>query len=253
MKSQKLVRVEVDGEITHIILDSAAKHNCLTPVMTIQLHEAFENIDTRVVVLSAEGVAFSAGSDPDYIREILANTEHQNITDSARFQDLMRNVAHCSQPVITLVHGNVFGSLLGVVAASDFVIATEDAAFSFAQVKMGLIPGNIAPYVFQRTGFAKARRLFLTGEVFDADSAEILGLVDYVCKSKKEADKTVKWLVAELLRGSPHAQSEIKRLTRRAARGESQNLPEITATVRASEQAQEGMRAFLEKRKPDWK
>jgi methylglutaconyl-CoA hydratase len=195
-----------------------------------------------VVVLAGEGESFCAGADVDWQRSAVDLSLDENVEDAMRLYRMCETIDRCPAPVVARVQGYALGGGSGLVACADIAIAARDAKFGFSEVKLGIVPAVISPFVLPKIG-AHARRYFLTGERFDADTAHRIGLVHEVAD---DLDGAVDRVVAELLTSGPNAVREAKRLIRERPTGE--ETARIAAGLRASEEGQEGLRAFLEKR-----
>ncbi|CCG06790.1 enoyl-CoA hydratase-related protein [Pararhodospirillum photometricum] len=211
---------------------------------------------TRVIVLAGAGPAFCAGADLTWMQRMAAYSPEENVADALALARLMRTLDRCPRPTVALVHGPVFGGGVGLVAACDIALAREDALFSLSEVRLGLVPGAISPYVARAIGLRACRRLFLTGERFDASRALALGLVSAVVP---DLDSAAADLIAALLQGSPEAQAASKALlhTLEGRRpGDDALMLETAqriADARASTDGREGVSAFLAKRPPAWR
>ncbi len=219
------------------------------------LVELREDEDVRVVVLTGAGKAFSAGADLNFMRKVATADRDQNERDALRMGGLFHRLAGFEKPVVARVNGPALGGGVGLVVSCDIVVAAASAFFAFSEVRLGLVPAVISPFCVRRLGPATARRLFLTGERFDAREAWRLGLVDLVVEDS-ELDAGVGRVTDMLRAGGPAALAEAKKLVDVVSNREPQDALAYTASciarLRASEEAQEGMRAFLEKRKPTW-
>jgi methylglutaconyl-CoA hydratase len=255
------VLTELDGPIAIITLNRPDKHNAfddtLIADLTAQLKAADALPQARVVILSATGKSFSAGADLNWMKRMASYTEAENTTDAMALAHLMQTLQSMSKPTIARVQGAAYGGGVGLIACCDIAVGTHDAAFSLSEVRLGLIPAVISPYVIAAIGQRAARRYFLTGERFDAAEAYRLGLLSELMQSEDEMDEAIEQIVAAILASGPHAISEAKMLIDAVA-----NQPISTALiadtasriarVRISAEGQEGLRAFLEKRKPNW-
>jgi methylglutaconyl-CoA hydratase len=211
----------------------------------------------RVVVLAGNGKSFSAGADLGWMKRMAGYSEAQNLADSAALARLMRTLDRLPRPTIAAVHGNAFAGGVGLVACCDIAIAADGAQFALTEVKLGLIPSVISPYVVRAVGARWARRLFLTAERFDAREAQRLGLVHDVVPPDQLAN-AVEHMVFVLLEGGPAALAAAKDLTRLVvgAAIDDALIAETAARIaraRVSPEGQEGIAAFLEKRKPRWR
>ncbi len=220
-----------------------------------QLHEVFTRItaadDVRVVVLAGEGTVFCGGADINWMRASLDLTFEANVADAERMSDMFRAIDNCPKPVLGRVHGAALGGGAGLAAVCDIAIATEDAIFGFTEVKLGIIPAVISPFVIAKIGASHARALFITGERFDAHHAKAIGLVHEVVPPD-EIDAAVDRRLAELHSAAPTAMSAAKLLLRRVLDNSYEDSRSITtqaiARQRVSPEGQEGLRAFLERR-----
>ncbi len=209
----------------------------------------------RVVVLTGEGKAFCAGADLHWMRKVVTYTYEQNYEDSLNLANLMREIYDCPKPVVGRINGPAIGGGTGLVAVCDIPVAAETAVFSFSEVKIGLVPACISPYVLKRVGERYGREYFLTGERLTAGKALQCGLVNRVTTAD-ELDGVVDEIVGNLITSGPEALATCKRMVRMVG---DQDLDqagpataEMIARLRMSAQGQEGMSAFLERRKPKW-
>jgi methylglutaconyl-CoA hydratase len=199
-------------------------------------------------VLSGEGPSFCAGADVDWQRAAIDLSFEENVEDALHLFRMLEAVDSCPAPVVARIQGYALGGGSGLTACADVAVAAEDAVFGFSEVKLGIIPAVISPFVFARIGTSAARRLFLTGERFGSDVALRVGLVDEVAT---DLDGAVERVVDELLSSGPEAVRAAKRLVHeRPATGE--ELARLAARMRTSPEGQEGLRAFLDKRSPAW-
>jgi enoyl-CoA hydratase/carnithine racemase len=242
------LRVERDGHVLRITLARPQRRNAFDAALIAELTEAFADVgDTRAVVLAGEGESFCAGADVDWQRSAIDLSYDENVEDAMRLYRMCQTIDGCAAPVVARVQGYALGGGSGLVACADIAIAAPDAVFGFSEVKLGIIPAVVSPFVLPKIG-AHARRYFLTGERFGSDTALRIGLVHKVAE---DLDAAVEGVVAELLTSGPQAVREAKRLL--AARPVGQQTAEIAARLRAGEEGQEGLRAFLDKRKPGWR
>jgi methylglutaconyl-CoA hydratase len=241
------LRIEREGPVLHVTLAKPERRNAFDAELIRELHEAFSDVgDARVVVLAGEGLSFSAGADVDWQRSAIELSYDENVEDALRLYRMLEAIDTCPAPVVGRIQGYALGGGSGVAACLDVGIAFEDAVFGFSEVKLGIIPAVISPFVLPRIG-AAARRYFLTGERFDAPTALRIGLVSEVTN---DLDGAVERVVGELLTSGPEATREAKRLVRERPSGE--EAAQIAARLRAGEEGQEGLRAFLKRRKPSW-
>jgi methylglutaconyl-CoA hydratase len=241
------LRVERDDHVLSVTLARPERRNAFDAALIAELTEAFADVgDARAVVLAGEGESFCAGADVDWQRSSIDLSHDENVEDAMCLYRMCETVDGCAAPVVARVHGYALGGGSGLVACADIALAAPDAVFGFSEVKLGIIPAVISPFVLPKIG-AYARRYFLTGERFDAQTALHIGLVHEVAD---DLDAAVEQVVADLLTSGPNAVREAKRLV--AARPLGRQTAEIAARMRAGDEGQEGLRAFLEKRKPHW-
>lgn len=253
---------EIDKRGTaRITLTRAEVHNAFNEALIAELTAALDGIAqdprVRVVVLAAQGPSFSAGADLNWMRAMASYSRAENVEDARRLARLMRTLNSLPQPTVALVQGPAFGGGVGLVACCDVVIAVEEAKFCLSEVKLGLIPAVISPYVVATIGEAAARRYFLTAEAFSSWEAQRLGLVHEVV-DRGALESRGRQVVEALLQGGPSAQRAAKSLVFSVVgRSPDEALIEATAgsiaDLRASEEGREGVAAFLEKRRPNWR
>ncbi|HLX20012.1 MAG TPA: enoyl-CoA hydratase-related protein [Gaiellaceae bacterium] len=243
------LRVERDGAVLRITLARPDSRNAFDASLIGELAEAFVDVGrSRAVILAGDGPSFSAGADVDWMRSSVDLSFEENVADANALRRMLESIDACPAPVVARVQGHALGGGAGLVAAADIGIAGRDALFAFSEVKLGIIPAVISPFALAKVGPGAARRYFLTGERFDADTALRIGLVHEVAD---DLDGAVDRVVAELLSAGPQAARWAKRLLRERPDG-----PETARWIaerRASDEGQEGLRAFLEKRKPEWR
>jgi methylglutaconyl-CoA hydratase len=236
------LRIERDGPVLRVTLARPERRNAFDAALIAELTEAFADVgDARAVVLAGDGQSFCAGADVEWQRSAIDLTEEENVEDAMRLYRMCETIDHCPAPVVARVHGYALGGGSGLVACADIAVAAPDAIFGFSEVKLGIIPAVISPFVLPKIG-AHARRYFLTGERFDAQAALRIGLVHEV---SAELDEAVDRIVGELLTSRPQAVQEAKRLIRERPTGE--ETARIAARLRAGQEGQEGLRAFLER------
>ncbi|HEX2358549.1 MAG TPA: enoyl-CoA hydratase-related protein [Solirubrobacterales bacterium] len=242
------LRVEREGAILRVTLAKPERRNAFDAELIADLHEAFRDVgDARGVLLSGDGASFCAGADIEWQRSAIDLSFDENVDDAMRLFAMMQAIDGCPAPVVGRIQGYALGGGSGLAAAVDIAIASEDAVFGFSEVKLGIIPAVISPFVLPKIGEGAARRYFLTGERFDAQAALRIGLVSEVAD---DLDGAVDRVVGELLTSGPQAAREAKRLVRTRPQGE--ETAQWAARMRASDEGQEGLRAFLERRKADW-
>jgi methylglutaconyl-CoA hydratase len=253
------VQVSVTGSVATITLDRPEVHNAFDATMIASLTAAFRDVgardDLRAVVLCGAGASFCAGADLSWMRASLAWSRDENIADATKLADLFDAVNSCPLPVIARVQGAALGGGAGLVACCDLVIAVEGTRFGFTEVKLGLAPATIAPYIVAKIGASQARALFITGERFDAARARTIGLVHTVV-SAEQVDEAVDAALRHLRANGPGAMRAAKDLARRIDGMPPDEARRFTialiAYLRVGDEAQEGVHAFLAKRRAAW-
>jgi methylglutaconyl-CoA hydratase len=242
------LRIERDGPILRVTLAKPERRNAFDAELIGELREAFSDVgDARVVLLSGEGESFCAGADVEWQRSAIDLSYDDNVEDAMRLFAMMKAIDDCPAPIVARIQGYALGGGSGIAAAVDIGIAAEDAVFGFSEVKLGIVPAVISPFVLPKIEEGAARRYFLTGERFDAQTALRIGLVHEVAA---DLDGAVERVVGELLTSGPQAVREAKRLIRLRPQGE--ETAQLAARLRAGDEGQDGLRAFLERRKPGW-
>ncbi len=242
-------------------LNRPDKHNAINAQMMHELLEVFENLshneDVRVIVLRGTGRSFCAGADLAYMQQISAYDQDENMRDALMLASLFETIYTCPKPVIALLHGAVYGGANGLSAASDIVIADINTRFAFSEVKLGITPATISPYVIRRSGESAARDLMLTGRAFSAQEAKEYHLINHIVTTET-VDHALDTYIGNLLHAAPGAIAQCKQLirdissTKLATSEIKYDTAKRIARQRASEEGQEGLRAFLEKRNPNW-
>jgi methylglutaconyl-CoA hydratase len=253
------VRIERDGPVTTVWLARPEVRNAFGPRLIEELGAAITELGddpgTRVVVLRGEGASFSAGADINWMRETVDWSRQENVDDATRLALMLEAIRRCDKPIVCRVHGHAIGGALGLIATSDYVIAENDTVFAFSEVKLGLVPAVISPFVLRRIGLSHARALFVTGERFDVERASRMGLV-HVCAAEADLDSEVERVVDELLTAAPGAIAVAKHLASEVAYRDPREVlmhtAETIASKRTDPEGQEGLSAFLEKRRPSW-
>jgi methylglutaconyl-CoA hydratase len=242
------LRVEQDGPVLRVTLARPERRNSFDAALIAELTEALSDVgDARAVVLAGEGPSFCAGADVEWQRSSIDLSYDENVEDAMRLYRMLEAIDGCPAPVVCRVHGFALGGGSGLVACADIAVAAPDAIFGFSEVRLGIIPAIVSPFVLTKID-ASARRYFLTGERFSADTALRIGLVHEVAE---DPDAATQAAVDDLLAGGPDAVREAKRLVRERPVGI--ETAQIAAARRTSDEGQEGLRAFLEKREPSWR
>jgi methylglutaconyl-CoA hydratase len=249
------IRLVVSEGIARVTLARPEARNAFNAETIEQLHDVFARItaadDVRAVVLAGEGKVFCGGADIGWMRESLELSFDANVADAERMSDMFRTIDNCPKPVIGQIHGAALGGGAGLAAVCDIAIAADDAIFGFTEVKLGIIPAVISPFVLAKVGASHARALFLTGERFDARRAKHIGLVHEVVPAV-ELGAAVEHCLEELFTAGPAAVRAAKLLIRRVIDNDYDESRAITARAIAQQrigtEGQEGLRAFLERR-----
>jgi methylglutaconyl-CoA hydratase len=249
-----------DAHVATIWMNRPEVRNAFSEQSIAELTHAFRALgkerSVRAIVLAARGTAFSAGADLNWMKKMAAYSEEENRADALALAEMLHVIHTCSKPTLARVQGDSYGGGVGLVAACDMAIVTEDAGFCLSEVRLGLIPATISPYVIRAMGERAASRYFLTAERFDAREAARIGFVHEVVPPD-ELDAAVARMLHHLTAGGPHAQDEAKRLIRDVA-GEAVDEELLADTarriaeVRVSPEGREGIAAFLGKRKATW-
>ncbi|MEQ8183105.1 enoyl-CoA hydratase-related protein [Marinobacter salarius] len=249
------------GGVTEVVLNRPDKRNAFDDVIIQQLITALENVDaddnTKIVILRSEGKHFSAGADLGWMRRMADNSRQENLDDSRELARLMNVLNHLSKPVIGLVQGAAFGGAVGLAACCDIVLATDKASFCLSEVKLGLIPAVISPYVVRAIGERQARRYFLSAEVFTAKQAQEYGLVHIVCDDVEAMDARCNEMLQQLATNGPEAMKAAKDLVfavshKPISADVIDDTAQRIADIRVGAEGQEGLGAFLNKRKATW-
>jgi methylglutaconyl-CoA hydratase len=259
MPPYKTIGCDVEDRVARVTFNRPEVHNAFNDTMIHELSEVFddlnENDEVRVVVVSGAGKSFCAGADLNWMRRVREFTFEDNLRESLELADMLAKVYSSKKPTIARVNGAAIGGGTGLVAVCDIAVAAASAKFSFSEVKLGLIPACISPYVMQKCGHGRCREFFLTGERLTAEKALHAGLVNTVVPLA-ELDEAITRLVRQLLTSGPEAIRTCKTLLHNVAEMPLEQAKKYTAEViaqlRVSAEGQEGMNAFLEKRKPKW-
>jgi methylglutaconyl-CoA hydratase len=242
------LRIERNESVLRVTLARPERRNAFDAALIAELKDAFSDVgDARAVVLAGDGPSFCAGADVDWQRSAIDLTYEENVEDAMRLYAMLEAIDGCPAPVVARVQGYALGGGSGLVACCDVAVGGEDAVFGFSEVKLGIIPAVISPFVVPRIGVGAARRYFLTGERFDAQAALRIGLVHELAE---DLDAAVERVVGELLSSGPQAAREAKKLLRELPTGV--DTAHIAARLRTSPEGQDGLRAFLARRKPSW-
>ncbi len=256
------VQIDRQGGVARVTMQRPEVHNAFDDRLIAELTAALQALDrdpaVRAVVLTGAGSTFSAGADLNWMRAMAGASEADNLADSLRLATLMRTLNFLSKPTVARVNGSAYGGGVGLIACCDIAIGIDGAKFSLSEVKLGLVPAVISPYVIAAIGARQSRRLFLTAEVFDATEAERIGLLHqrFGCAQLDEGiDRALHWLG----KGGPVAQHEAKQLALRVAGTTPESAERLDrdnaaliARLRVSAEGQSGLNAFLDKQAPTW-
>ncbi len=257
-----MLTLSKNANVATLALNRPETHNAFDAELIQQLTSALEALDkdesVRAVIITGTGSTFSAGADLNWMRSMAKASESENLHDSLQLAKLMRTLNYLNKPTIARVNGAAYGGGVGLIACCDIAIGIEATKFSLSEVKLGLVPAVISPYVISAIGLRQARRLFLSAEIFDSALALRIGLL-HEAVPYAQLDETIEKTLHWLLKGGPAAQTEAKNLALRVS-GNSlanaekldQDNAELIAKLRVSTEGQEGLNAFLEKRAAHW-
>ncbi|MBT8485500.1 MAG: enoyl-CoA hydratase/isomerase family protein [Phycisphaerales bacterium] len=256
----EFVGQSVEEGVATIRIDRPEVHNAFNEVVIRELTDAFASAGaddaTRLVVLASGGPSFSAGADVNWMRRMIDYSVEENVADAATMAAMLDAIRCCPKPVIARVHGAAFGGGVGLTAACDIAIAVKTAIFALTEVKLGILPAVISPYVQEKIGPGALRRYALTAERFDATEARRLGLVSEVVETEAELDEKIAFLAKLVRKNGPEAVAACKEVLREIQPVDWSAATAATtrfiAARRVSEEGQEGLRAFLDKRAPSW-
>lgn len=253
------VIVNIEGRIAEVTLNRPEVHNAFNNELINDLYDVFERLsleeNVRVIILTGNGKSFCAGADLNWMKSVVSYSYEQNYEESLKLAKLMYLVFTHPKPVIARINGSAIGGGVGLMSVCDILIASEDAKFGLSEVKLGLVPAAISPFVMSRIGEAHARELFITGERITAEHASEIGLINK-CLPLDELDAAIDEKVKLILQNGPEAVRTVKEMIFKVTQVKFPEVQEYTArliaNLRLSPEAQEGMNAFLEKRKPNW-
>ena len=243
------LRIERDDDLLRVTLARPETRNAFDAALIAELAEAFVDIGkARAVLLAGDGPSFCAGADVEWMRSSVELDYDANVADATALRRMLETIDACPAPVLARVQGHALGGGAGLVACADVAIADRRAVFAFSEVKLGIIPAVISPFALAKVGASAARRYFVTGERFDAATALRIGLVHEVTD---DLDSAVEVIIGELRSAGPRAARHAKRLV--LDRPDAPETARRIAERRTSEEGQEGLRAFLERRPPHWR
>ena len=258
--SYQTLLVNIEDRAATVTLNRPDVRNAFNETTIAEITQAFrelgQNGDVRAIVLAANGPAFCAGADLNWMKKMAGYTHEENRADAAQLAEMLRTIYTCPKPVVAKIQGDCYAGGMGLAAVCDIIVANEATHFCLSEVKLGLIPATISPYVIRGMGENAARRYFLTAERFSAQEAHRIGFVHQVVAADA-LDTAVAEIVKALVSNSPNAVKEAKRLVQDVA-GKPltaeliADTAERIADIRSSDEGKEGVRSFLEKRKPGW-
>ncbi len=253
----------ITSEVEHkhigvITLNRPERFNAMNEQMITELHNSIvahqNRSDVRVILINAHGKHFSSGADLNWMRDSVALGYEENRKDAAKLATMLQTIFNCSKPIIIAAQGNTYGGGLGLIACADLVLTTPSSQFCFSEVKLGLVPAVISPYIVHAIGQRHARRLFLSAELFSGEQAHQVGLIHYLV-SDDELKQRAMTLCKQLIQHGPEAVQACKKLFQQIApmNASTQHYTvDLIAQLRTSAEGQEGLSAFLEKRRPHW-
>ncbi len=260
MKQFQTISLSIKDQVAHVILNRPQVHNAFNEVMIKELITAFNNLDdndqVRVIILAGEGPSFCAGADLNWMRNVSNYDHEQNLAESIQLSDCFYRIYTSNKPTIAKVHGAAIGGANGLIASCDICVATNDTIFSLSEVKIGIVPACISPYVVKRIGEMSAREMMLTGQRFNGAKAQEINLVNF-SGTEEEIERYITQTVSSLMTSGPMAMKTCKELlynlsNKWSLQEAKSETAKLIAELRNSEEGQEGIQAFLEKRKPNW-
>lgn len=254
------IEVSKQNDVVTIYLNRPEVHNAMNEPLMTELTDCFKELSddntVRIIVLTGKGKSFCAGADLNWMKSMVNYSKEDNIKDSRLLLDLFETIYSCPKPVIGRINGHAFGGGLGLIAVCDIAISVPGLKFAFSEANLGIISSVISTYVAPRVSLSDMRRLFITAERFDTTVARGIGLIDFVV-SPEEFDSKVEYYIEQLRSSGPIAMAEVKNLIKNLREMHIDKYKEFTvekiSELRISEEGQEGINAFLEKRKPRWR
>ncbi|MBX2859768.1 MAG: enoyl-CoA hydratase/isomerase family protein [Vampirovibrio sp.] len=256
----KYIDMVQDGPIARFTLDRPEIHNAFNDEMILEIERAFKDVSdddsVRAVILAANGKSFCAGADLNWMKKMVDYTFQENVEDAKSLADMLKAVRECRKPTIARVHGAAFGGGVGLITACDMSISLESCLFGLTEVRLGLLPAVISPFVLEKIGTVHANRYFLTAERFDAPEAKRIGVLSDICATEVEMDEWITKILKNILKNGPEAVSACKVLNMKVMGAYWEQAMGITTQMiaerRISAEGQEGMRSFLEKQDASW-
>src|SRR5437764_2051021 len=255
-----MLKVTIEKPLASVILDRPDIHNAFNDELIKLVTDTFTELggpdDVRVMVFGGKGKSFCAGADLNWMKRMVQYRHEQNLEDARAVGSMYLAIAKCPKPVIARIHGAALGGGAGLVAACDIAVAVESVQFGFTEVKLGIIPAIIAPFVIARLGPGRAREFFITGERFLAPVAMNIGLIQHVASHELALDGLIDSKISQILTSAPNAIAAAKELifgvAARTLESSLEFAADAIAQARASREGQEGMQAFLDRQKPPW-
>lgn len=260
MEQFQTISISIKDNVAHVILNRPQVHNAFNEVMINEVTKAFktlnDNDNVRAIILEGNGPSFCAGADLNWMKDVSNYDYEQNLAESINLSECFYSIYTCGKPTIAKVHGAAIGGANGLLASCDICVAVNDTVFSLSEVKIGIVPACISPYVVKRIGEMPAREMMLTGQRFNGVKAKEINLINF-SGTTEEVDNYINQTVASLMTSGPIAMKTCKDLLYNLANKWSLEeakleTAKLIAALRESEEGQEGMKAFLEKRKPNW-
>jgi len=256
----EFVQQRIEDGVATVTIDRPDVHNAFNEVVIRALTAAFADLgardDVRVVILASAGTSFSAGADINWMKRMVDYSLEENLADSREMAGMLRAIRECPKPVIARVHGATYGGGVGLTAACDIAVALRSAIFALTEVRLGILPAVISPYVQEKIGPGHLRRYALTAERIDAEEARRIGLVSAVADDEAGLDEKIAFFVKLLKKNGPGALAACKGVLRETQPVDWEQATDTTtrriAEQRVSPEGQDGLKAFLEKRKPGW-
>ena len=258
MKYETL-KLHREKDLVTVSLNRPEVHNAMNEKLMKELTNCFKDLkndkSTRIIIITGNGKSFCAGADLNWMKSMTKYSKEDNIKDSRLLLELYETIYNCPKPVIAKINGHAFGGGVGLIAVCDIIFALPELKIGFSETKLGIIPSVISTYIVKRIGISNMRRLFITGERFTSEYAKKIGLIDYII-TEEEIDFEIKKYIKLLYSSGPKSIDEIKKLIKEYEQMDIEDYKKFTvekiSELRVSDEGQEGIKAFLEKRKPKW-
>ncbi len=256
----EFIQIRIAQSVATVTLSRPDLHNAFNDDMMKEIADSFASLaispDVRVIVLAADGKSFCAGADVHWMRRMVGYSFDENVADANVLSRMLRAIRECPKPVIARVHGAALGGGVGLIAACDMAVASANASFSLSEVKLGIVPAVISPFVLEKIGTSAARRYALTAERFDAAEAKRIGLINDIVELPEQLDAWLTRVSESLIANGPAAIAACKQILSHVAGHSWDDVQSYTtqqiARIRVTAEGQEGLKSFLEKRKPNW-